>query len=333
MSYTHLSAVERGKIELLHGQGWSTTMIGQQIGRHRTTVSREIARNGVKSGYKAEVAHKRYAQRREGCRPRYRLDHVALRKFVADKIAEEEWTPELVAGRLRSEYPDDPRMRVCPETIYQSIYANLHKLDYLVVFLPQARPKRRKRGQGKSRRGPSIPNRVSIHERPQTIEQREEIGHWEGDLVVGKNQDGFILTLVERCSRQTVAVLVETKHASPIAQAVIEALQDHPISWVKSITFDNGTEFADHKSITEHLHAAVYFADPYAAYQRGSNEQVNGLIRRYLPKGTSFKDLDQQKLDRIIQTINNRPRKCLAYQTPNEVFLKQRQEHRRALSA
>lgn len=333
MSYTHLSAAERGKIELLHEQGQSALAIGRVIGRHRTTVSREIARNRTRKGYKAETAQACYVERRRVCRPRLRLAYTPLREFVVEKIAEEEWTPELVAGRLRSEYPDDPRMRVCTETIYQTIYANHHKLDYLTVFLPQARPKRRKRGQGKTRRGPSIPNRQSIHERPIVIEKREEIGHWEGDLVVGKNQDGFIVTLVERHSRRTVATHVKTKHASTVAEAINQAMEDQPISWVKSITFDNGTEFAGHQAITHHLGADVYFADPYAAYQRGSNEQVNGLLRRYLPKGTSFKDLDPAKLERITDQLNNRPRKCLAYRTPNEVFLNQRQEHRRALSS
>lgn len=333
MSYTHLSAFERGKIELLHEQGMSTTQIAKELGRHRTTVSREINRNGTKAVYKAQSAQEQYVQRRKACRPGYRLAYLLLREFVEEKIAEEDWSPELISGRLRTQFPDDPRMRICPESIYQAIYANRFHLDHLIPYLPQARPKRRRRGQGKTRRGPSIANRVSIHERPPVIEEREEIGHWEGDLVVGSNQDGFLVTLVERHSRRTLAMVTETKKAPDVAQAVINALEEQPVSWVKTITFDNGTEFADHHTITQQIHAAIYFADPYSAYQRGSNEQVNGLIRRYLPKGTSFRYLNQQQLDAIIEKINNRPRKCLAYLSPNEVFQKQRKQHRRALSA
>lgn len=331
MSYTQFNAVERGKIELLHKQGMSNTMIGLELGRHRTSIGREIRRNSSLGGYEAQPAQKQYDARRKACRPKSRLGNERLRDVVVEKIAEEEWSPELVAGRLRSLFPNDPKMHVCHETIYKAIYSNLHHLDFLMEFLTQARPKRRKRGQGKTRRGPSIANRVSIHERPKEVEERKEIGHWEGDLVVGKNQDGFILTLVERHSRRTAAAKVATKHAAQVGLAVVETLQEYPISWVKSITFDNGTEFADHQSMSQQLPIAVYFADPYAAYQRGSNEQVNGLLRRYLPKGTSFTNLNQSQLNRIIDKLNNRPRKCLGYQTPNEVFLKQRQEHLRAL--
>jgi len=331
MSYTHITSMERAKIELLHKQGWKYDAIGREVGRHRTTISREIQRNGTRAGYKAERAQRRYAERRVACRPQTRLAHEALRDYVVKKIAEEEWSPELVAGRLSSQYPHNPRMHLCHETIYQAIYTNRHNLDFLRVFLTQARPKRRRRGQGKTRRGPSIPNRVSIKERPDAVDERLEIGHWEGDLVVGKNQDGFILTLVERTSRILHAVKTQTKRAPEVCQAVINTLLDRPISWVRSITFDNGTEFSQHESISQHLGVSIYFADPYAAYQRGSNEQVNGLLRRYLPKGSRFKDLTQKQIDRIKELINNRPRKCLGYQTPNEVFQQQRESHVRAL--
>ena len=326
MSYGHFSAMERGKIELLVKQGVSYSAIGEALGRHRTSVSRELRRNGGAGRYDASKAQAHYARRRRACRPGTRLAYEPLRAYVSEKIAEEDWSPELVAGRVRRDYPDDPRMRICHETIYQAIYANRHLLDFLREFLPQARPKRRKRGQGKTRRGPCIPDRTGIAERPAAVAEREETGHWEA-------QDGFILTLLERTSRLLHAIKTSTRRASDVAQAVIETLLDRPISWVRSITFDNGSEFAHHHAISEHLGVAVYFADPYAAYQRGSNEQVNGLLRRYLPKGTSFKDLTQHQLQRITLKLNNRPRKCLGYRTPNEVFQQQRQRHFRALGA
>lgn len=331
MSYRHFTPMTRAKLELLRQQGLTYTAIAEQLGCHRTTVSRELRRNRTSTGYCAQAAQERYRQRRTRCRPLGRLAHEPLREYVGERIALDRWSPELVAGSLALKYPDDPKMRVCHETLYQAIYANRHQLDYLLEYLVQARPKRRKRGQGKTRRGPIIPNRVSIKERPSHIEQRTVVGHWEGDLVVGARQDGFILTLVERASRLLRIKKIETKRAAQVAQAVIDALQDCPVSWVKSITFDNGSEFCDHQAIAKALNVDVYFADPYSAYQRGSNEQVNGLVRRYLPKGTSFANLNDQQLQNIEQEINDRPRKCLGYQYPNKIFLLQRQQHLRAL--
>jgi transposase, IS30 family len=334
MSYHHFTPVERGKLELMVKQGKSHQQIADELGFHRTSVLRELRRNGLRERYHAESAQKRYAQRRKACRQRPKLSgDTPFRDYVTDKIALEQWTPELVAGRLPLDYPGTDQMRVCHESIYQAIYKDGDYLDMLRPELPQARPKRRKRGQGKRRRGPSIPNRVDISERPAAVDKREEIGHWEGDTVVGKGQDGFAVTLVERTSRRLAAAKTRTKAALEVQQAVIEALQDHPAPWVKTITFDNGTEFAGHEVIAKELSVSVYFTAPYSAYQRGSNEQVNGLIRRYLPKGTAFRNLTQQQLDEIVEKINNRPRKCLGYRTPNEVFKEQREQHLRALGS
>jgi len=334
MSYKHFTMAERGKIEIMVEQGMSSAAIAEKLGRHRTSVMREIRRNRSKTGYHAEKAQKQYIRRRKACRPKGKLNsHGSLREYVLDKIAMEGWTPELVGGRLALDYPEAPGMRVSHETIYRKIYTTGHYLETLLEDLPQARKKRRKRGQGKSRRGPAIRNRVGIAQRPAAVETREELGHWEGDTVVGRHQDGFIVTLVERKSRLLAAAKAETKRADEVRLAVIGALQDHPVSWVKTITVDNGTEFAEHEVISEGLGVSVYFADPYSAYQRGSNEQVNGLIRRRLPKGTSFKGLTQEHLDEIVESINNRPRKCLGYKTPNEVFKEQREMHMRALRA
>lgn len=331
MSYHHLTLRERGKIELMLRQGQKPAAIARELGYDASSIRREIQRNTTPGGYDALVAQRRYEQRRTACRPKGRLAYEPLRDAVVEQIAERKLSPELAAGRLRMQFPDDPRMHVCHETIYSAIYTNQHLLDFLLEFLVQARPKRRKRGQGKTRRGPRIPNRVGIDERPAIVQERCQVGHWEGDLVVGNHQDGFIVTLVERVSRMLHAVKTATKRPAEVCRAVIHALLDRPVSWVRTITFDNGTEFRDHQTITQQLGAQVYFADPYSAYQRGSNEQVNGLLRRYLPKGTTFKDLTQHELDRIVEEINCRPRKCLGFRTPNEVFRLNRQQHLRAL--
>ena len=326
----HLTLVERVKIQTYREQEMSPTRIALNLGRSVTTIRRELERNRTARGYDAEQAQHMYTQRRQPCRPANKLDYEPLRTYVIEKIRDQEWTPEQVAGRLPGDCPDDPRMRVSHEAIYQAIYAQ-DSLRFLIAFLPQARPKRRKRGQGKTRRGPSIPNRVGIDQRPKEVDSRTTHGHWEGDTVMGKNNDGFIVTLVERTSRLLYAVKTQTKQACEVAQAVIETLLDCPASWLKTLTFDNGTEFAHHERIAEALPLDVYFADPYASYQRGTNENTNGLIRRYLPKGSSFVALTQRQLDSIVEQINNRPRKCLGYRTPNEVFQQLRQQRLLAL--
>jgi len=319
----HLTLVERGQIQALLRQGLTQAAIARELGRCRSVICREVKRNGAcRNKYRGERAQRRYARVRKNCVPHKRLDHKPLWRFVIDMVTSG-WTPEQVAAMLPKLYPDDLQMRVSHETIYQSIY-NDTRLRFLIRYLPQSRPKRRRRGQGKKRRGPAIPNRVGIEKRPKVVEERSRFGDWEGDLIVGTNQDGFITTLVDRKSRRLEARKAETKKADEIAQAVIDALQDLPVSWVKTITFDNGTEFARHEDMAKVLPVDIYFADPYASYQRGTNENTNGLIRRYLPKGTSFRNLTQQQLDRITEELNNRPRKCLGYRTPNQVF----QEHR-----
>ena len=329
MSYIHLTPIERGQIQALRNEGKSMSYVADKLGRNKSTVSRELKRNFSTKMYDAQQAQKKYHTRKKSYRPAKRLDHVPLWKYVIDKISQG-WTPEVVMGRLPIDYPEDLKMRISYETIYQAIY-NDKRLQFLIKCLAQARPKRRPRGQGKTRRGPSIPNRVGIEERPKAIEERSRYGDWEGDLVVGAQQQGSILTLVDRKSRMLCAKKVETKQAKEVAQAVIDGLEDMPISWVKSITFDNGTEFAHHEKMAEVLPVNVYFADPYSSYQRGTNENTNGLIRRYLPKGTSFRNLSQQSLNHIVEELNNRPRKILGYRTPNELFQKQRKDHRVAL--
>ncbi len=321
----HLTLVERVKIQFYVEQNIRPTEIANRLGRPVCTITRELARNSTSRGYDAQRAQKAYAQRRENCRPARKLDCMPLRNHVILKVRDEEWTPEQVAGRLALEYSKDSRMRVSHETIYRAIYTQ-ESLHFLIQYLPQGRPKRRKRGQGKTRRGPSIPNRTGIEQRPKEVDTRTTHGHWEGDTVLGKNNDGFIVTLVERSSRLLHAVKTDKKKAQDVAKAIIETLLDRPHSWLKTITFDNGTEFAEHELVAQQLGVDIYFAAPYASYQRGTNENTNGLIRRYLPKGTSFASLTQKQIDNITEQINNRPRKCLLYRTPNEVFNEIRQQ-------
>ena len=220
-------------------------------------------------------------------------------------------------------------MRISHETLYQALYTD-ERLVPLISCLRQARPKRRKRGQGKTRRC-LIPNRVPIHQRPSEVEDRARFGDWEGDLVLGKNQQGAVVSLVGRKSRMLLARKVHSKQSHEVIDAMIAALEDLPVTWARTITLDNGTEFYHHQRITDELGIATYFADPYAAYQRGTNENTNGLLRQYLPKGMRFDNLSQYQLDVIVDELNNRPRKILGYRTPYEVFQIDRQRALRAL--
>lgn len=323
MSYHHLTPIERGKIEALRREGQGVRRIAAALGRSPSTLSRELQRNPAHNGYEAAKAQRRYHERREVCRPQRKLGHRPLWDYVFEKLPEG-WTPEVVAGRLPLAFPGDPKMRISHETLYRGLYGD-ERMHCLIKSLPQARPKRRRRGQGKTRRGPSIPNRVGIAQRPAVVAERARYGDWEGDTIVGANQKAFITTLVERKSLLLRAKLTATKQAGEVAAAVVEALLDMPVPWVRTITFDNGTEFAQHEQMARQLPVAVYFADPYAACQRGRNENTNGLIRRFLPKGTDFTTISQEQLDRIVESINDRPRKTLGYNSANEVLRDSRQ--------
>jgi IS30 family transposase len=322
MSFVHFTSIQRGEINAYLAAGFSNAHIARQLGRDRSSIGREIGRNSFKGVYDPQRAQAHYHERRKECRPVRKLDHTPLWSYVFKRIMDG-WTPETIAGRLPLEFPDQPKMRISHEAIYQGIYGD-ERMHCLIKYLPQARPRRRKRGQGKTRRGPSIPNRVGIEKRPQEVNERARYGDWEGDLIVGAGQSGNIVTLVERASLFTMTRKVETKNAEGVADAIADAFMDMHPSWIKTITFDNGTEFACHERISRETGAAIYFADPYSSYQRGTNENTNGLIRRFLPKKMSFENLTQERMDIIEEELNNRPRKKLNFESPNEVLRKQR---------
>lgn len=322
MPSTHITSIERGEISAYLSAGYSQGRIAQQLGRAPSSIGREIRRNSVQGVYEPQRAQTLYQERRKECRPARKLDYTPLKRYLHDRITSG-WTPETVAGRLPIEFPDNPKMRISHEAIYQGIYRD-ERLHCLIGELPQARPKRRKRGQGKTRRGPSIPERVGIEHRPQEVNERARYGDWEGDLIVGAGQSGYAVTLVERTALLTMTRKIDTKNAEQVADAIIDAFKDMPPSWIKTITFDNGKEFASHRRIARETGADIYFATPYSSYQRGTNENTNGLIRRFLPKKMSFENLTQERMNIIEDELNNRPRKKLNFESPNEVFKKQR---------
>lgn len=228
------------------------------------------------------------------------------------------WSPEQISGRMKLVSPNDFKMRITPETIYSFVYSDKFKHRKFWEYFPRGHKKRRQKG-GRKVFSASIPNRISIHDRPEIVSQNIEFGHFEGDSVVGRNHKSGVHTEVERLSRMYFTQKVETISSQDTLKAQITMFSKLPKSVVKSVTLDNGIENHLHFKLNE-FGIKTYFADPYSSWQRGSNEYHNGLLRRYFPKKTDFTKITQDEIDDCLWEINNRPRKCLGYFTPFEVF-------------
>jgi len=320
MPYTHLSALERCTLEFLLKAGLSFRAIAQELGRSPSTISRELAPNRRGRGsYRALDAQYAYRGRRAHSRkPQKLVAHTQLCRYVETKLTED-WAPEQIAGRLPLDYPNDATMRISHETIYAFIYADKRANGTLYTHLRQAHRKRRRRANAHGKRG-LLPGRVCIEQRPAMVESRQRTGDWEADLVFGRQSGPVIVTLVERKHRYLLAHKVENKRAYPVGRAILHAYRGIPLSAIHTITFDNGKEFAHFKSLEHALDASTYFAHPYAAWERGTNENTNGLLRQYIPKGSDLRNLTQKDLNSIVRKLNNRPRKILGFRTPAQDF-------------
>lgn len=312
-----ISGLEREKIAIWLSQGISKREIARRLRRSDSTIRDELKRNRWQEGYVAIHAQAETEKRIQKSRRRHPLKNKSVYKYVLKKLRRG-WSPEQIAGRLKLKCPNNPYWHISYECIYQFIYAEQNKEKKLWEYLPRKQKKRRKK-YGRKVHRIRIPDRASIHERPEEIETRLVFGHWEGDSVEGKNHQGGMHTEVERKTRKTMATLVPDLTAEQTAQAAEGMFKNLPEGAKKSTTLDNGTEFAKHKQFG----LPTYFADPYSSWQRGTNENTNGLIRRYLPKKTDLKKVTQQELDDIIWELNNRPRKCLGYLTPQEAYEKE----------
>ncbi len=310
--YRHFTSEERYDIYEKRGEKCSVHELATYLGKHPSSVYRELQRNKGLKGYRPKQADDK-AHARQSSKPRRVYFTEKIRTHV-DFCLRQDFSPEQIVGR--AELEGIPM--VSHERIYQHIWADKAKGGTLHQHLRRARKKYRKRYGVKDDRG-QIPNKTSIDARPDEVESREELGHWEIDTVIGKSHDGAIVTVVERSSRFTVIGKLVGKHAEPCAEKAIEILT--PFSdMVKSITADNGTEFAAFERIAECLEAAFFFAHPYHSWERGTNENTNGLIRQYLPKSMGFELLTQEDCQKIMDKLNNRPRKVLGFRTPAEVF-------------
>jgi IS30 family transposase len=321
MSYVQLTSEERYVIYHLKLFKLSLREIARRLGRHHSTISRELRRNGPHRPtwvYWHKGAHQNALLRRHVPRHQRRRSHAPLVEYV-ERGLRAEWSPDVIAARLKREYPDDLRMRLGIETVYRWVYRDAGLGGTLFRCLCRGHQKRRRQRRYGTGRG-LIPGRVGIGERPAVVATRQRFGDWEGDTVEGAKGCGHLTTHVERKSRYLVAAKLPDKTAQATAKAVTAAFRRLPKVVQCTLTLDNGKEFARFKDIEKSTGLAIYFADPYSAWQRGSNENTNGLLRRYFPKGSDFRAITEAALASVVKKLNHRPRKCLDYRTPHEVF-------------
>lgn len=320
MSYYHLTVKERVCILSCLQYGISQAGIARRLGRSPSTISREVQRGQAVwgGGYHDLSADHRAQQRRHRARHRRRANLPRLVSYVHAKL-EACWPPEVIAARVRQDYPDQPGMRISAEQIYQWVFADARRGGDLYTGLRRCHKRRRRQGRlTRAKRG--IIGRVSIDLRPAEVADRSRFGDWEGDTIEGRKSTGLIATHIERKSGYLIAAKLPGKQAEILAQETIAAFKPLPKRLRKTMTYDNGTEFAQFKKIEKATGFSVYFAKPYAPWQRGCNENANGLLRQFFPKGCDLRQVDQTQVNDAANSLNNRPRKRLGYRTPNEVL-------------
>jgi len=314
----YLTYYDRKIIEKLFKQNLSYRAIGRAIGRSHTTISDEIKLNSGQLGYSAERAQHYHEQRQLNKGNKKKLEmNDRLRRYVIDML-KKDWSPEEISGRLK-EYPNLEIGYVCHETIYEYIYSIEGIREKLYLLLRRYKPKRTK-WHSRKKRGTGIKERVSIHKRPIKINERVEIGHWETDSMIFSQQKGILSVQVERKSRLVRIHKCFNKTAIETLEAIISTIDSVPLKYFLSVTYDNGTEGAKHMELREMFGIETYFCDPYCSWQKGLVENTNMFIRQYLPKNAPIDSITDEKIYEIQEKLNNRPRKCLKYMTPNEYF-------------
>jgi len=318
-SYRHLNEHDRVRIEVYSNEGKTQYEIAQLLKVNRSTISREIKkRGGILRGYTADYAQMDYEVSKKNCGIRSKIETASIGTFIINKI-KQGWSPETISGRLKKEIKEGARPKedyVNHESIYQFIYdSDYGKQEKLYQYLKQGK-RRRTRKYGRKTKHEIIPNRIFIDNRPKEIETRETIGHWEGDAIIYKYKNA-IQSIVERKLRYTILTKLMRKTAVETTNAFVSGLKEY---FVKSLTVDNGSENRNHEEIKNKLGISVFFCHPYHSWEKGTNENTNGLVRRYLPRGSSLENITQDDLDDIAWELNNRPRKSLEYATPQEML-------------
>jgi IS30 family transposase len=323
-TYQRLSHAEREEISRDIAKGMTLTEIADHIGRHRTTIWREVKRNHG-SGYRALAASKR-AEKRAASRRKGKTkmeQNQRLAQYVVEKLAQK-WSPQEISVRLKIEYAVDMDMRISHESIYQYIYVLPRgelKRTLIQALRQEHKYRRKRKGNKETETRGKIANMLSIEERPAEVSDRTVPGHWEGDLILGKYKRSALGTLVERTTRYTILVpLGNQKDAVSVRQAYADAFRSIPAELKKTLTYDQGKEMSEHQRFTIDSGILVYFAHPASPWERGTNENTNGLIRQYFPKGTDFSDVSVEEIKAAQRSLNDRPRAVLDYLKPDEVF-------------
>ena len=319
--YHHLTLIEREKIMFFRAQGKNLSGIAKEIGRSKATISRELQRNNKDTSYIPAIAHQQYRTRRKACHAAKKLNNPELLCLVKDKFLNHQWSPEEIAGRLRLEKHCES---ISYATIYRGIYAGMfdeanlsHGARGAVRKLRHREKTRHKKGHAERRGKIRISNELSA--RPRAANNRSRLGDWESDTVAGKTGSACLVTLVDRKSRFAIGGKADKKNSREVSRVMIHALQGLP---VKTITPDRGMEFARHTVVTSSLQVPFYFPPPHQPWQRGTNENTNGLLREYFPKGQDLAGVSEEHIQDVFDELNKRPRKCLGYHTPYEVFYK-----------
>ncbi len=320
-SPARLSAAEREEVRSGLDAGESFASIGRRLGRATSTVSREVAANGGRADYAGWRAHRRAGDLARRPKQAKLAGCDRLRVQVETWLEDEQWSPVQISAQLRIEFADDPMMRVSPETIYQSLYVQgrgaLRKELHACLRTGRAIRRNRSRIQTRGR----IPGMVMISQRPPEVEDRAVPGHWEGDLIIGKANQSAVGTLVERSTRYVMLLHLDGDHtAETVRDAMVAKIKTLPEHLVKSITWDQGSEMAQHAQFTVDTGVDVYFCDPHSPWQRGSNENTNGLLRQWMPKGTDLSVHTEADLDAFAYKLNNRPRQTLGWMKPSQAL-------------
>jgi IS30 family transposase len=304
----HLTVVEREVLYRLKKQGHSQEKIAELMDRHPSTISRELRRNRGRRGYRPQQAQRLADERRARCRRPAKLEDPQVHDHVEQKLMQW-WSPDQISGRLRACHPRQPRRWLSRQTIY----------NWINRRAPQWKTHLRRQGRPVERRG-KLQDVVRIDGRPDVINRRRRYGDWEGDTLVGQGRRSALVSLVERKSGYTRIGRADDLTAATTARVTRRRMRDLPTSWRRSITFDNGKEFMNHRQIARQLDLEIYFAKPYRSWQRGTNENTNGLLRQFFPKGIDFSRISHQAVARAETLLNERPRKRLDYRTPAEIF-------------
>ena len=318
MQYTHLTEEERYHIDELLREGHTQSDIAKSLGRAAPTISRELSRNKGKRGWRPHQADNKAKERliNRGASNVHRTSELSW-AYVIEKLTEEQWSPEQIAGRMKLEGVEP----MSHETIYQRILSDKGSGGRLYTHLRCKKQRKKRYGSKDAGRG-CIPNRVDIEKRPAIVDSRKRVGDWEGDTIIGSHKGGAVIaSMVERKSRLTVLAKSPDKTTKSVIHGIINKMKPVKES-IKTITFDNGKEFSSHADLTNHFGADIFFARPYHSWERGLNENTNGLVRQYFPKRVPFDNIDEKEIQNVADKLNSRPRKCLGYKTPYEVFKK-----------